>query len=217
MTDDDDNEPYPVATSAARLRKDMRALGSTEEEISRILSYLPHLTQKRKATKPNARRGKGRARQWIVDHADHEGDACLVFPFSRNAQNGYGQFGHNGENHYAHRYMCELVNGPPPTPEHEAGHKCGRGDEGCCHPKHLRWVTKSENMQDSIAHGTGKRFKPGSRYRPSLTPAQVNEIKELRGAMTQDRIADQFGISAPMVRAIFTGKTYKDSSGQVGS
>jgi hypothetical protein len=204
----DDNWTLLVNTNLTRLRRDMRKCGSTEEEIERIVSYLPHLKPVRKNRKPSAARGKGKARQWLVDHADYGGGLCLVFPFARNGKTGYGSFGYNGEQLYAHRYMCELVHGPQPTPEHEAGHACGNGHGGCVNPNHLNWITKSENRLDALRHGRGVRGRIKGRYR--LTPAQVAEIRSLRGQMTQEAIANKFNISEPRVRAIFAGTIYVD-------
>jgi hypothetical protein len=44
------------------------------------------------------------------------------------------------------RWTCEQKNGPPPTPEHEAGHTCPGGErDDCVNPDHLTWMTRVEN------------------------------------------------------------------------
>lgn len=44
------------------------------------------------------------------------------------------------------RLVCEWYNGPPPTPEHEAGHTCPLGERCLCiNPHHLTWQTREEN------------------------------------------------------------------------
>lgn len=44
------------------------------------------------------------------------------------------------------RLICEWFHGPPPTDKHEAGHTCPHGENAsCCHPGHLRWMTRTEN------------------------------------------------------------------------
>ena len=48
-------------------------------------------------------------------------------------------------NFNAARVMLEIVEGPPPTPEHEASHLC-YGNWLCVCPDHLLWETKQENM-----------------------------------------------------------------------
>lgn len=149
--------------------------------------------------------GNGKAYQWLQDHLSYDGDYCLIWPFYRNP-NGYGQLGYEGTNRWAHRFMCELVNGPPPSPDHEAAHSCGNGAGGCAHPKHLSWKTKSENLLDCAEHGTSARNTHGSMGR--LSAKQVQEIRDLKGKKTQAEIAAIYGIHEPSVRDIFLGRTY---------
>jgi len=150
-------------------------------------------------------KGKGKGIQWILAHVDYDGEGCLIWPLSRNPETGYGMFGLNGELLYAHRHMCTLANGPPPSPEHEAAHSCGNGRGGCAHPKHLDWKTPSENALDCRAHGTHLRNTKGSRQ--TLTDEQVAEIRSLNGEMTQRNIANKFGCSPSTVRDIFSGRS----------
>jgi DNA-binding CsgD family transcriptional regulator len=154
-------------------------------------------------------KGNGKTFQWLQDHLDYDGNYCLIWPFYRNP-NGYGQMGHNGESHWAHRLMCELVNGPPPTPEHDAAHSCGNGAGGCAHPKHLSWKTKTGNLLDCREHGTQARNVHGNAGR--LSPDQVQQIRDLKGKKTQAEIALIFGIHEPSVRDIFLGRTYSRPS-----
>ena len=60
---------------------------------------------------------------WVEAHVSYDGPGCLPWPFAK-AGRGYGQLTADGERGYAHRYICKRVNGPPPTPEHEASHTC---------------------------------------------------------------------------------------------
>lgn len=139
---------------------------------------------------------------WLVAQRDYSGDDCLLWPFASNCD-GYGTFGYQGNVHYAHRFMCELVNGPAPSKAHHAAHSCGNGAKGCIHPAHVSWKTPSENMHDRTAHGggaIGKRAK---------VPADVaRQIKELRGIKTQQQLADMFGVSRSNVGCIQRGKTW---------
>lgn len=151
-------------------------------------------------------RGQGETVRWLKDHANHRESDCLIWPFSR-LKNGYGNFGTNGRQHYAHRFMCELVNGPAP-PNHECAHLCGNGHLGCVNPNHLSWKTKSANGRDSWRHTPKVRNHWGSRGR--LNADQVNAIRQLRGKETQSKIASMFKISEPSVRDIFLGRTYND-------
>ena len=142
---------------------------------------------------------------WLLANADYQGDECLIWPFYRNP-NGYGQFGHLGKMCWAHRYMCELINGPAPSHKHESAHSCANGHGGCVHPKHLSWKTRSGNLLDCTEHGTHPRNVYGLNGR--LSQEQVQEIRELKGKKTQAEIAVMFGVHGPTIRDIFSGRTY---------
>lgn len=147
----------------------------------------------------------GKSHRWIQAHVNYDGDWCLIWPFG--GANGYGTFGGwvDGKKVfvYAHRYMCELVHGPAPSSDHEASHSCGRGHEGCVHPRHVSWKTKSENQADRARHGT-----KSTGCRGKLTPEQAAEIMSLRGRMPQKDIAARFGISRANVSLIHCGKLW---------
>jgi hypothetical protein len=149
-------------------------------------------------------RGAGKAIQWIRQHANDADGDCLIWPFYRNP-NGYGHLAYLGDKFWAHRYMCSLVNGEPPE-GHEAAHSCGRGHDGCVHPKHLSWKTKGGNLLDCRVHGTHVRHHHGNKGR--VTRDQAIAIRALKGQMRQQDIAAMFGVSPPTVRDIFTGRSH---------
>jgi hypothetical protein len=138
---------------------------------------------------------------WLVARREYDGADCLIWPFSR-FETGYGQVGHEGRVCRAHRLMCEMVNGPPPTPEHEAAHECGNGAQGCVHPKHLTWKTREENTQDKVRHGKSKG------YASRLTPEQVAEIIKLKGTEKCEVIAERFSVTRATVRQIQRGDSW---------
>lgn len=153
------------------------------------------------------RRGQGLARQWLLAHATHGGEECLIWPFS--AEIGYGQFMHEQRHYYAHRYMCELVNGPPPTPEHQAAHSCGKGRLGCVNPKHLEWKTHGENQRDRKRHGT-KALGWHARWgKGKFTPEQDAQIREMSKTMTRVAIARHFGVTHSTIQYRLYGGSYK--------
>ncbi len=102
----------------------------------------------RRKGQPSPHRGKGRGLAWLKDHLNHDGEECLIFPWSRNHQ-GYGQIGYFGKVRKAHHIMCLLAKGAPPTPRHHAAHSCLNGHLGCVHPKHLDWKTPTENRLEA--------------------------------------------------------------------
>ena len=143
--------------------------------------------------------------RWIQQHFDHADDACLIFPFYKGPD-GYARAAFLGKGYYVHKLMCMAAHGEAPGKGYEVAHSCGNGNLGCANPRHLSWKTKSANRRDSNQHGTGVRSTHGNRGR--LTRDQVAQIRDLKGKKTQVEIAAMFGISAPSVRSIFTGKMY---------
>ena len=133
------------------------------------------------------------------------GDECLPWPYAKDA-NGYAQVRKDGTAHYVQRLACEAVHGPPPSPEHQAAHSCGKGHEGCCNPGHLRWATVAENHADKKIHGTHKSPPVIAK----LTPEDVRAIKALKGQKTQREIAKMFGVQHAIIGSIHRGKTWAD-------
>ena len=88
----------------------------------------------------------------------YEGDQCLLWPYGKDRY-GYGKIWNGRKKVGLHRLVCEITNGPAPTPKHEAAHSCGNGHLGCCTKRHLSWETHAENMADKIRHGTGGQFR----------------------------------------------------------
>lgn len=144
---------------------------------------------------------------WIAENSTYEGDECLIWPFSRNP-NGYAcQVVIDGEKAYAHDHMCRVVHGPKPTPDHEVAHSCGNGRSfGCVDPRHVRWATRTENMDDMIDHGRTNRGEkcPSA----TLKREDVLKIRELIPIMKHKDIAAMFGITRPTVSLIKQRKTW---------
>jgi hypothetical protein len=128
---------------------------------------------------------------------------CLLWPFSTNAD-GYAEITIDGRHHMVHRLVCEIVHGPPPSPKHDAAHRCGRA--GCVSKACVRWTTPKENEADKWLHGTkpvGERNKNAR-----LTEDKVREIRSLNGQRPQKEIAQMFGVGSTTISAIFTRRTW---------
>jgi hypothetical protein len=142
----------------------------------------------------------------------HSSEECLPWPFGKTSL-GYGTINVNGKMEIASRYVCELVNGPPPTPEHQASHSCGKGHEGCITPGHLSWKTRKENKDDELTHGT--RNRGGRNGGVKLTQDDVREIISLKGVELRRMLAHRFGVSPGCIGAIQRGESWAWlSSGQ---
>jgi hypothetical protein len=135
--------------------------------------------------------------QWLKDRMNFAGDECLIWPFSRN--NGYGNFAIRGAQVYAHRAMCELVNGKAPPDKPQVRHLCGRRE--CVNPRHLTWGSRSENMLDRRHHGTANTWGSNGK----LTLAECEEIRALKDYLTSPEIAMMFGVTPSTVRNIQLG------------
>lgn len=147
--------------------------------------------------KPNEK-GQGANFKWLLAHVDYQGAGCLAWPFAKDNRVGRGSIGYNGRGWWAHRLMCVLAHGEPPTPKHQAAHNCGKGHYGCVNPRHLEWKTNSENQLDRAKNGNVLRNQYGKGG--ALTPAQQSEIVALKGKMTQISIAAKFGVSLGCVQ-----------------
>jgi len=135
----------------------------------------------------------------------HQG-GCLIWPFGRSVH-GYARFhGADSDTREAHRYVCRRVHGPPPTPEHEAAHNCGRGQEGCISPSCLEWKTKAGNAADRVLHGTHNR---GTRNPwVKLSDDQVREIRRRLPTARQSALAREFNVSPQTICDISKGRVW---------
>lgn len=133
------------------------------------------------------------------------GDDCLEWPFYR-MPNGYGQVTYKKKRSLVHRLVCELTNGPAPTDKkYVAAHNCGNAS--CVNPRHIRWATQGENLDDRYIHGT---MTQGERHgHHKLT---VDDVKMIRclldNGFRQESIGRRFGIAQASVRDIKTGKNW---------
>jgi hypothetical protein len=133
---------------------------------------------------------------WLKERRDcPDGDQCLIWPFARYNK-GYGNvtfLDAAGVKHStgAHRMMCRLAHGEPPTPKHEVAHSCGNGFGGCVNPHHLRWDTWTGNYADKIKHGTDQYGERNPRSK--LTRAIARDIRRSRESVTV--LAQRYGVS----------------------
>lgn len=146
--------------------------------------------------------GKSILMRWIGDHLAYpHKDYCLIWPFGRH-KTGYGMMSLSNTKRTApHRYICEVIHGPPPSPKHHAAHSCGRGTECCVNPHHISWKTNAENQLDR-----GHKGQP----RHKLTVEQVLEIRGLKGLEHDYVTAKRFGVTEVNIRQIQAGKIWRN-------
>jgi hypothetical protein len=164
-----------------------------------------HYKRKKKTGDPlGSQRKEGPAIGWLKAHVAHSSDDCLAWPFSRGLQ-GYGSVRLEQKTYLAHRLMCMLAHGLPDG-KLDAAHSCGKGHEGCVNPSHLRWATRAINCADKLGHGTDNRGEKSPLSK--LLKSEVEEIRSLRGHMTQPEIAAIYGIVQSNVSKIQTGDSW---------
>lgn len=154
-----------------------------------------------------SRAANGDVMRWILAHVTHKGGACLIFPFGR-AGTGYGVIRPSLglPTTGAHREMCRLAHGEPPSALHIAIHSCGKGHEGCVNPMHLHWGTHKENTSDMWQHGTvvlGESHKGAK-----LSERDVRDIRALRGIAKHAELANRFGVSRSHIYNIQTRRSW---------
>ena len=152
--------------------------------------------------------GRGHRALWLLVHLNRTDDACLIWPFSRK-RNGYAQITVDYENCLVHRVVCELVHGAPPFPEAQARHTCGKGKQGCVHPKHLVWGTAAENQADRRAHGTAMFAE--SHPNAVLTASDVIAIRNRHlGGESNTELAKAFGVHRRTIARVANGTGWRD-------
>jgi len=136
---------------------------------------------------------------------DAEPNTCIEWPLNRNPQ-GYGVVSIDGKNGFAHRHVCRLAHGAPPTPRLLALHSCD--NPPCINKHHLRWGTYKTNAEDRTKRGRGLLGE--THHKAKLTEAQVREIKaRLAAGEPRQRLADEFGVTNGSIWMIDKGINWR--------
>ena len=141
----------------------------------------------------------GFTKQDFYDKLQPNGD-CLEWT-GGFLYNGYGRTKAYGKYWYTHRLALELEG--VDTTGHNVLHSCD--NPRCCNPNHLRTGTQQDNMADRNSRGRQAR---GSNHGiAKLTEQQVLEIRAISG-MTQQAIADQYGVARKTINNIINRKRW---------
>ncbi len=146
----------------------------------------------------------GSLRRWLEEAVLQDTEECIDgWPYG--LVDGYPNMTIARRNTYLNRYVCERFNGPPPTPEHQAAHRCG--NRKCLNWRHLRWATNAENQADRRLHGTDLRGEdcPWSKLDDDI----IRGIRSARAAgETCASVAARYDVCAMTVSLIARRKSW---------
>lgn len=177
--------------------------GCTEPAYSNGLCRL-HYRRQRKGL-PLDLAAKGKKQRWILKHADHAGEDCLIWPFEVS-DHGRGQVNLDGRVMSAPRVMCIAAHGGPPSPNYHAAHSCGKGHLGCMNPKHLSWKTPLENENDKRLHGTLRKGRDINTNK--LTEQDVVKIRSDNWQTSGVDLAKRYGVTPSTISDIRRRKSW---------
>lgn len=138
---------------------------------------------------------RGAALSYLDVAVESETDDCLSWPYATRM--GYGAVELDGRLVGAHRVVLERFTGEPPNGRF-CLHSCA--NKVCVNPRHLRWGTPQDNMNDREAHGNTPR---GERFgRSALTEDDVIAIRSKHvpravagSSGSTAALAEEYGVS----------------------
>jgi hypothetical protein len=139
--------------------------------------------------------------------ASLETDECVIWPYTKASQRGYGQmYAPGNQKVYVHRQAL-IHRGIMPKPGEVARHgPCNT--PACMNYRHLRWGSHTDNMQDMFRDGTvlvGERNPMAT-----LTAAFVLRMRLEReqSGDSYKAIAERWGVSTMTAFRAITGQSW---------
>ncbi len=130
-------------------------------------------------------------------------DGCWHWMGSK-IKNGYGQIKINNKMILSHRFSWELHNSKVPKDLYVL-HKCD--NPKCVNPSHLFLGTQQDNMHDMI--NKNRKAKGENHGNNKLTWDKVTQIRNLKGKLTQRKIAEKFNVNYTTIGRIHRNETWK--------
>lgn len=143
--------------------------------------------------------------RWIEENKLYDGDDCIKWPFFISSA-GRGMVVWKGTRMTAPRAMCYALYGEPDHRLIEAAHSCGNGHLGCMNPRHLRWATHMENVEDRAKHGRDRKGEEINTAR--LTEGDVREIRAMPASLSAKEIAKIYGVTKSTIVKARNGRTW---------
>lgn len=121
----------------------------------------------------------------------------------------YGVLGWKGKHSRAHRVAWEISHGEVPEGSMVL-HRCD--NTLCCNPSHLYLGDHAQNMRDMVERKRREGRAAGHENgRAKLTQAQADAIRAVyaAGGVSQQKLADMYGVSQHAVSKIVRGQRYR--------
>lgn len=134
-------------------------------------------------------------------------DDCWLWTAGKSG--GYGVFGIGFATGYtAHRVAYRRCVGPIPRGQ-IVRHKCDV--RSCVNPNHLELGTRADNNRDRKERGRNADTRGEGHPSNKLTTEQVRAIRAeyVKGKVTQQYLADKYGVKRRTVGNIVTRKTWR--------
>ena len=121
-------------------------------------------------------------------------------------KDGYGVIKIKGRTKRVHRIAYRIFNGDF-DPSLCICHKCD--NPSCCNPNHLFVGTQKDNIRDMVAKGRSNKGEKNPLSK--LTKEDIFDIRRLYriGNLTQQEIADKFGVNQQTISKIVNRKNWK--------
>lgn len=134
-----------------------------------------------------------------------ESDDCLRWPFRINKEK-YAIAYVRRKSKYAHKIICEIKNGPPPTASSQAWHICGNKEGGCVNPKHIKWV----ELRHSVKYRRKSHVRSGEDHHNSkLSNVDDLDIYRNKNKTPASGLAKKYGVSLSAIYMIWTRRNYR--------
>ena len=136
------------------------------------------------------------------DHYEVVETGCWLWK-GQHYSNGYGTINRGRRSWLAHRIMFQQVHGFLPK---LVMHTCDV--KNCVNPEHLKAGTHSENMRDARDKGRLNTQTHEFHGSAKLTMTDAEQIRALKGIVTQRDLAKRYGVSRGTIQAIHDGRTW---------
>lgn len=135
-------------------------------------------------------------------------DDCHVFTGGVSA-GGYARVQIGGVTKGLHVWALIEATGEDLSATMDALHSCD--NPPCANPRHLRWGTLQENMDDKVARGRQSRLGGEAHPSAKLTWAAVREMRT-RADEPLTQLASDYGVSTSLVHLILRNQRWTEAA-----